>query len=290
VAGNTSLTGAGTLTLGDGSNDIVKGGSASDTLTNVDNTITGGGQLGAGELTLVNQSAGVIDANGTIALTLNTGSAIIDNAGLIEATGSGGAVVASAVKNTGTLEVNGGSLTLDAAVTGSGGTAVIESGTLTFASTFKEAVDFTGTSGQLVLAHSLTYTGHVSGFSKNGGTSLDLKDVSFVNSAEATFSGVKKSGVLTVTDGTHTAQIKLSGDYLGLTFTASSDGHGGVSVVARPAAAPSPPPSAPQAMRPAPFIAAMAGLGAEVMAHGVAFHDGSHIPATALARPGTFSQ
>jgi hypothetical protein len=37
-------------------------------------------------------------------------------------------------------------------------------------------------------------------------------------------------GVLTVTDGTHTAKIKLRGDYLGSIFTLSSDGHGGTLV------------------------------------------------------------
>jgi hypothetical protein len=36
---------------------------------------------------------------------------------------------------------------------------------------------------------------------------------------------------LTVTDGTDTAHIHLSGNYLSSTFTVSSDGHGGTSVV-----------------------------------------------------------
>jgi hypothetical protein len=37
--------------------------------------------------------------------------------------------------------------------------------------------------------------------------------------------------VLTVTDGTHTAHIHLAGNYSGSTFTTSSDGHGGTTVV-----------------------------------------------------------
>jgi hypothetical protein len=37
--------------------------------------------------------------------------------------------------------------------------------------------------------------------------------------------------VLTVTNGTQTAEINLTGDYLASTFTASSDGHGGTTVV-----------------------------------------------------------
>ena len=43
--------------------------------------------------------------------------------------------------------------------------------------------------------------------------------------------GHESGGVLTVTDGTHAANIALSGNYLGSTFAASSDGHGGTSVI-----------------------------------------------------------
>jgi hypothetical protein len=43
-------------------------------------------------------------------------------------------------------------------------------------------------------------------------------------------------GTLTVTDGSHTANIALLGNYLASTFVASSDGHGGTNVV-DPAAA-----------------------------------------------------
>jgi hypothetical protein len=152
-------------------------------VTNVGDTVTGSCRIGGVSMSLVNKAQGVIDAAGSYALNLYAPGAkqTITNAGLIDPTGSGGAVVDSAVKNTGTLETDGGSLALDAAVTGSGGKAVIAAGTLTFASTFKEAVDFTGTSGQLVLARSLTTTGHVSGSSPSGGASLDLKDVSFVS-------------------------------------------------------------------------------------------------------------
>ena len=39
---------------------------------------------------------------------------------------------------------------------------------------------------------------------------------------------------LTVTDGTHTANIALLGNYLASTFVASSDGHGGTLVVDPP--------------------------------------------------------
>ncbi len=37
--------------------------------------------------------------------------------------------------------------------------------------------------------------------------------------------------MLTVTDGTHTARIALTGDYLSSTFVASIDGHAGAEIV-----------------------------------------------------------
>jgi hypothetical protein len=281
ATGPTTLTGAGVVMLGDGANDTITGAAASDTLTNVGNTITGGGQLGAGDLILINDKAGVIDATGAVALTINTGTSTIANAGLIKATGLGAAIVDSAVKNTGTLGADGGTVTFEQAVSG-GGMAVVSTGTLTFASTFGERVKFTGTTGRLTLAHSQSYTAVISGFSKNGGTSLDLEDIGFVRPGEATFSGTSKAGVLTVTDGVHTARLSLRGDYLRLTFTASSDGHGGVVVVAGPPAA---------AERPAPtttlpFVTAMAGLGTDEAIHSQLFHRDPAIQVGALARPG----
>jgi uncharacterized protein with beta-barrel porin domain len=48
-----SLSGKGAVTLTDQSNNFVEGAAAADVLTNVDNTISGAGQLGAGVLTLV---------------------------------------------------------------------------------------------------------------------------------------------------------------------------------------------------------------------------------------------
>ncbi len=126
---------------------------------------------------------------------------------------------------------------------------VIKTGTLDLASSFSQNVSFNGTSGVLELAKSQSYAGSATGFSKSGGTSFDLGDIAFVSAGEASFSGTASSGVLTVSDGTHIAHITLIGDYLGASFVASSDGHGGATIVDPPAAAHR-------------FVAAMAGLGA----------------------------
>ena len=229
------------------------GASPSTTLT-VDDKILGAGQLGLGELTLFVAAGGLIEGDDALALTLDTGAATIFNDGTIASAGTGGVTVASAINNTGTLEALGGILTINGPVSGRG-TVKITAGTADFASTFSENVTFAaGAVGILELAHAQGYTGSITTFSKTGGTSLDLVDIGFVNSGEAPFSGTKTSGVLTVTDGTHTAHITLKGNYTTSTFVASSDGHGGTIVID---------PKSKGPITPAhQFIAAMAGLGA----------------------------
>jgi hypothetical protein len=113
-ANGATLQGKGAVTLNDHSNDLIYGAAATDVLTNVDNTISGGGQLGDGQLTLVNQAGGTINGGGTTnALTLDTGSGSFSNAGIIESTGGKGLVIASSTgTNTGTIQAVGSSAVL----------------------------------------------------------------------------------------------------------------------------------------------------------------------------------
>ncbi len=221
-----TLAGGGTLTLTNKSTNRLYGATPTALLTNNDK-ITGAGQLGSGMMTLSNGAAGVINANNTVALIIDTGAAAITNAGLIEATSSGGLVIQSAVKNTGTLAALGGNLTVNANVTGSGSVR-IGSGTADFEGVFSEAVTF-GATGQLTLAHSTGYNGTISGFSQAGTNSIDLKAIAFAT-AKVSFSGTAASGTVTITDGSHTAHIKLSGDYTASTFVLADDGGGGTLV------------------------------------------------------------
>ena len=257
--GGATLAGGGKLAFTDLAANRLLGASGAATLTNFDDTIQGAGQLGAGQMTLVNDAAGTIDGDDSVALTLNTGANTIINLGKIEATAAGGVTIASALGNTGLLDVTTGTLTVAGAVTGAG-TAHIAGGTADFTSAFSQNVAFTGTTGVLELAHSQTYTGTIAGFSLTGATSLDLRDISFISgTTKATYAGTATSGTLTVSDGTHTAHIKLTGDYLGSTFTPSSDGHGGTRIV-------DPTPASAPHGAPAPalhaFIAATASFGA----------------------------
>jgi autotransporter passenger strand-loop-strand repeat protein len=58
---------------------------------------------------------------------------------------------------------------------------------------------------------------------------LDLKDIAFGTGTSATFTPASggTSGTLTVTDGAHTANIELLGQYTAGQFTATSDNNGG---------------------------------------------------------------
>jgi len=272
--GGTLSGGGGIYVSGeDGVGAVISGTSPAIVLTNVDNTIYGSGALGDGKLGLVNEAGGTIDADiRGQALIIDTGSNTIINDGLIETTpydfraAGGSLVIRSAIANNGVLAANDTNLVVDGAVTGSG-EVTIGSGVLTFQSSFDQNVTFTG-EGILVLAQSQAYGADITGFA-----AVDLRDVGFVSPGEASFSGTTSSGVLTVTDGTHTAHINLIGDYVGSHFVASSDGYGGVTVV-----------DAQSDANPHRFAAAMASLGASGGAT-VQTVDGWLVRPTLLASP-----
>jgi hypothetical protein len=218
IGDGVTLQGGGQLVLsGSSANDIV-GATSTTELTNVDNTISGAGQIGAGDgnLTLINEAHGTIDANvagGT--LVINTGHTVI-NAGLLEAS-------------------NGGTLLIEDAVNGSGsGSAVIKGGTLEFDSSSHVNVVFnngtaTAAYGELVLGNPENFCGQISGFTGTGpdtnhSDSIDLKGVNF-NSGHFAETFCALTGVLTVTDGSETAHLTFAG--FDGTFGFASDGKGG---------------------------------------------------------------
>jgi len=265
------LTGRGGVILGASNSDIITGLAPGASLTNVDNIISGAGLLGDGALTLVNQIDGAIVGDDNTALIIDTGSTTIVNGGEIGNTGIGGTVVNSPVNSAGYFIVDGGTLTLNGAVTGSG-TGDVCAGTLYAASTFNQDVQFTPI-GTLELAHSQSYSGTIYEFSTTGQTALDLNDIAFGASTAASYSGTNVSGVLTVTDGTHIANINFMGDYTNSIFTVSSDGHGGTMVV-----------DPTKTKTAATFVAAMAAFGAGGTSSAAA--EPWRSAPTTLARPG----
>jgi len=207
VGDGVTLEGGGQVILSDSSGDAIIGMNPNAILTNVDNTISGVGEIGTGNgnLTLINEASGTIDANdaGGI-LTLDTGHTIT-NYGVLEAS-------------------NGGMLEVVDAVTG--GAAVIAGGTLQLDAASNVAVTFDngagGTAyGILTLGDPSQFAGDISGFAGTGPDAAhsDAIDLVGINVHSDHFSDTYDSstGVLTVTDGVNTDSLKFAG------FTGNAD-------------------------------------------------------------------
>ena len=112
-----TLTGGGLVVLTDNNeSNRIYGSSTGNVLNNVNNTIEGSGQLGAGTLTLVNGTAGVIDATGASNQLVISTDAVVTNNGLIESTGAAGLALESTVSNTtGTILAAGSTIYLNSA-------------------------------------------------------------------------------------------------------------------------------------------------------------------------------
>jgi hypothetical protein len=113
--------------------------------------------------------------------------------------------------------------------------AIINNGaTLKLGSVYAGQVTFFGSTGTLKLDNSASFAGTVAGMIAQD--MIDFADINFATVQTPTvLNATAAGGTLHVTDGTHTANIALLGNYLASTFVASSDGHGGTLVVDPPA-------------------------------------------------------
>jgi hypothetical protein len=87
-------------------------------------------------------------------------------------------------------------------------------------------ITFAGPAGTLQLDNPWAFSGKVAGF--GGQDEIDLADVSF--GAQTTLGYARDGragGELKVSDGIHSANIALLGNYMASTFATASDGHGG---------------------------------------------------------------
>ena len=120
---------------------------------------------------------------------------------------------------------------------GNGVTVTVPTSTLTIAdgvtvelsSAYAGAVTFAGSTGTLQLDNSSSFSGTVAGMT--GQDTIDFADINFTKVQTPSYSGNSSGGTLTVTDGTHSANIALLGNYLASSFVTSSDGHGGTNIV-----------------------------------------------------------
>ena len=92
--------------------------------------------------------------------------------------------------------------------------------TLELTSAYNGVVAFTASTGTLKLDNSSSFSGTVAGMS--GQDTIDLVDINFASAQQPTYSGTNSGGTLTVTDGTHMANIALLGQYMA-SFVKSAD-------------------------------------------------------------------
>jgi hypothetical protein len=252
IANDVLLTGTGKVTL-NGLNPLIVSNGSTASLINDGNTISGNGVIGDNNLTLVNDSSGVIDANNsTLALAINTGSNAVSNAGTMEATAGGVLFIQSPIVNTGKIIANNGTVSLNDAPTGSGSLVIEGSGNMELlADGTTQGVTFaSGATGTLTLGGVATptptsvYDGKISGF----GTSdaIDLIGLNYVAgttliSSGPTFTAGPGGGstTFTVTNGTDAVQLTFAGNLTSHTFVVGEDIHGDLLItdpVSKPAA------------------------------------------------------
>ncbi|PBJ27884.1 Poly(beta-D-mannuronate) C5 epimerase 7 [Pseudomonas sp. ACN8] len=220
-----TLSGGGQVVLSDSAQNVIFGGSADTVLTNADNTLSGAGQLGAGQMMLVN--SGLILASGVNALVIDTGSSAVTNTGVLQASGSGGLVIESALLNSGSLWANDGNITVHAEASGAGSATISGLAILEFGAASDQHVTFdSGAAGTLKLDESTAFSGSVSGFAE--GDKLDFGDVAFGANTQITYAAndTGTGGMLSVSDGAHVAQIVMNGQYAAAGLQANAEGSG----------------------------------------------------------------
>ncbi|WP_458379094.1 VCBS domain-containing protein [Pseudomonas chlororaphis] len=226
-----TLTGGGQVLLSDNAQNVIFGGSADTVLTNIDNRISGAGQLGAGQMILAN--AGLILASGLNSLVLDTGTHTITNSGVLESTGTGGMTVASTVENTGHLWANGGDLHLLADVTGNGSATIDGDASLTFAGAAHTSVAFHGEgAGSLVIAQAEAAGSLVGILGLESDDMLTFGNLAFGANTQLSYNANASGagGLLTVDDGAHRAEVNLLGHYSAEDFQITDGGEAGTQV------------------------------------------------------------
>jgi FecR protein len=245
IKGVVTLDGSGSVVL-NGTNDSIVASYEGSTLTN-DSNIDGAGHIGNGDgnLRVVNENCGTIDANSCEqALTLDTGCNQITNAGTLAADNGGRLEVESSVDNTcGSIKVSdGGFADFEKSVTG--GTAVVQSSELKFDAASSVDVRFDnsgGHYGELILGDVTGFSGTIFGFcgQESECPSLltsDQIDLLGVAVCDVCFSEDGGNAIITIKTDGHTITID-NFDFSNL--EKASDGHGGTIIFDPPAASPS---------------------------------------------------
>jgi len=206
---NVMLTGAGTVTLNDTTGAVaafIAGGPGS-TLTNVNNVIQGGGQIGqAGGLKLLNQNSGVIDANQAGRTLYINAPGGVTNHGLMEATNGTVLNLSAVVSNTHTIQTKGsGSEVLVPLTITNTGTFVVGTGSLfNITGTFTNFSGTTLTGGTYNVSGTLQFNGanivnDAAHITLSGAASAIIDQVS--SDGLRNFAAITSKGSLTLTSG-----------------------------------------------------------------------------------------
>jgi hypothetical protein len=119
-----------------------------------------------------------------------------------------------------------------------GGSTVGSGATLELTAADNATVTFAAATGMLKLDQPSSFSGEIFGFTGDGtlagSDQIDLKGINF-----NTVHDGNANGVLTVTDGTHSAGLNFNGTYVIANFKLADDGNGGTIVYDPPAPGPS---------------------------------------------------
>jgi autotransporter passenger strand-loop-strand repeat protein len=209
--------------------------------------VANGAQLLSGGTELVYGSASgtVISSGGEEIVAASDSGAIVSNGGL-QVIWGGGIAYGAHILSGGTQEVYGSAVATTVSSGGfeqvfAGGAvngATISNGELAVNSgaTAEGTITFVN-GGTLTLDAAGDFGAVISGFAKPD--QLDLSAIAFGSGTTLSFTEASNnsSGTLTVTDGTHTDNLTLLGQYTAAQFNLASDGNGGTLVTDPPAVA-----------------------------------------------------
>ena len=170
------------------------------------------GATGSGALVIRGKGMVVLDAD-----TYVGGTTIAEGARLeLAAPGAGGS---GRIAVHGTLDLLSGVSVPGATI--AGGLVVVSSGGAAGLVTFDGG-------GTLQFDASVGFAGKIVGFAVPD--QLDLRDIAFGPGTTLSFAQDEVDGVLTATDGSHTARLALAGSHVTANFTTASDANGGTLV------------------------------------------------------------
>jgi hypothetical protein len=236
---NATFDGTGTLVTAKGSavalSTVVLGGAVdwqnSGRISESSTLQIGDGSLDVPEF--VNMKGGILNFTTDVGITLGAPPtaptlSFVNSAGATVAKtgGTGDSEISVDFINNGAVVVDTGEIQFQALVSGAG-TFTIEPGTvLQFDGSVAKGstVDFASKKGgELSLLDSQGFDAAIKGFGGSKTDEIYLNDINFNSGAfHMTYKPSKTEGVLTVTDGTHTAKLEFFGKYTGANFHASS--------------------------------------------------------------------